>query len=115
MAPLQYGKGLYSRFSQTSRPLVHKLCTLSQSKVSTKFRIETGYLHLHSHLPSVQPLAPLRPAGQAGRGEGLANIALDCVSTDQSDLIEAIRSNFIHDSRGCKPICSCAISPAESV
>ena len=47
--------------------------------------------------------------------EGLANIALDCVSTDQSDLIEAIRSNFIHDSGGCKPSRSCAISPAESV
>ena len=38
VAPLQCGKGLYSSFSQTSRPLVHKLYTLSQSKVGTKFQ-----------------------------------------------------------------------------
>ena len=46
-------------------------------------------------------------------GEGLANIALDCISTDQSDLTEAIRSNIIHDSRGSKPSRSRVISPAE--
>ena len=45
------------------------------------------------------------------RGEGLENIALDCVSTDQSDLTEAIRSNFIHDPRGSKPSRSCVITP----
>ena len=55
-------------------------------------------------------LSPLRPAGQSGArgkatqdgGEGLANLALDCVSTDQSDLTEAICSNFFHGSRGYK-------------
>ena len=45
----------------------------------------------------------------------LANIALDCVSTDQSDLTEVIRSNFIHVSHGCKPSRSRAISPVERV
>ena len=67
--------------------------------------------------------SPSPPGGSSGRaakprvegGEGLANIALDCVSTDQSDLTEAIRSNFIHDSRGCKSSRSHAISPVESV
>ena len=63
---------------------------------------------------------PSRSSGRAAKpcvegGEGLANIALDCISTDQSDLTEAIRSNFIHDSRGCKPSRSRSISLAESV
>ena len=52
------------------------------------------------------------------RAEGgvcLTNIELHCVSTGQSDLTEAIRSNFIHDSRGSKPSRLRAISPAESV
>ena len=31
---------------------------------------------------------------RAEGGEGLANIALDCVSTDQSDFTETIRSNL---------------------
>ena len=60
-----------------------------------------GRLHTHAAKP------------RAEGGEGLANIALDCVSTDQSDLTEAI--HFIHDSRGCKPSRLRAISPAESV
>ena len=71
---------------------------------------------LHTQHPSLaaSPSPPGRPV-QAGGREGLANIALDCVSTDQSDLTEAIRSNFIHDSRGCKQSHMRAISPAESV
>ena len=48
-------------------------------------------------------------------GEGLANVALDCISTDQSDLTEAIHSNSIHDSHGSKPSHSRTISPVESV
>ena len=69
---------------------------------------------------AASPSPPGRSSGRAAKpraegGEGLANIALDCVSTDQSDLTEAIRSNFIHDSRGCKPSRSRTISPVESV
>ena len=69
---------------------------------------------------ATSPSPPGRSSGRAAKpraegGEGLANIALDCVSTDQSDLTEAIRSNFIHDSRCCKPTRSRAISPVESV
>ena len=66
---------------------------------------------------AASPSLPSRSSGQATKpctegGEGLANIAFDCISTDQSDLTEAILSNFIHDSRGCKPSRSRAISPA---
>ena len=64
---------------------------------------------------AASPSLPGRSSGCMEGGEGLATIALDCVSTDQSDLTEAIRSNFIHDARGCKPSCSRAISPVESV
>ena len=69
---------------------------------------------------AASPSPPGRSSGRAAKpraegGEGLANIALDCVSTDQSDLTEAIHSNFIHDSRGCKPSRSRAVSPVESV
>ena len=74
---------------------------------------------MHASL-AASPSPPGRSSRRAAKpraegGEGLANIALDCVSTDQSDLTEAIRSNFIHDSRGCKPSRSRAISPVESV
>ena len=67
---------------------------------------------------AASPSLPGRSSGRAAKprtegGEGLTNIALDCVSTDQSDLSEAIRFNFIHDSRGCKPSRSRAISPLE--
>ena len=67
---------------------------------------------------ATSPSPPGRLSGRAeGRegGEGLANIALDCISTHQSDLTEAIRSSFIHDSCGCKPSRLRAISLAESV
>ena len=73
-------------------------------------------MHILIHSPS----PPGRSSGRAVKpraegGEGLANIALDCISTDQSDVTEGIRSSFIHDSRGCKPSCLRAISLAESV
>ena len=45
---------------------------------------------------AASPSPPGRRAAKPRKdgGEGLANIALDCVSTDQSDLTEAIRSNY---------------------
>ena len=97
VAPLQYGNGLNSSFSQTSRPLVHKLYTLSRSKVSTKFlnknrnRLSSPALSL-ARSPAASPSPPGRSSSHAANGEGLGNIALDCISTDQSDLTEAIRS-----------------------
>ena len=69
---------------------------------------------MHEFSLAASPSPPGRSSGRTAGGEGLANIALHCVLTDQSDLTEAI-CNFIHDSRGCKPSRSRAISPAESV
>ena len=75
---------------------------------------------LHASSQAASPSLPGRSSGRAAKpraegGEGLANIALHYVSTDQSDLTEVIRSKFIHDSCGSKPSRLRAISPAESV
>ena len=48
-------------------------------------------------------------ATRASAGEGLAYIAVDCVSTDQSDCTGAIRLNFIHDSDIHVLVCLCKL------
>ena len=50
---------------------------------------------------AASPSPPSRSSGLPAKlrmegGEGLAILALDCVSTDQSDLTEVIRSNFVN-------------------
>ena len=91
---------------------VHNLLN-RQIKFPAKFSSYTVYTMVMCMLTSSRSSGRTAKPRAEG-GEGLTNIALDCISTDQSDLTEAIRSNVIHDSHDCKPSRLRAISPAES-